>query len=143
MTLEECRELLDTVRSTGLTYMMAETSYYRRETILARQWYREGRFGEIFHTEGEYWHEHLDNLALRLPAHALPDPLDRLSGRRDRRAIDARSVYRVGRRQRDFKDQRLWQSLLERSRLFPDGSGTQLAYGGRLASGTPGGGALR
>ncbi len=63
-TLEECAELLETVRTTGLTYMMAETSYYRRETILARQWYQEGRFGELFYTEGEYWHEGLDPLLI-------------------------------------------------------------------------------
>lgn len=61
-TLEECQELRDTVRETGLTYMMAETSYYRRETILARKWYREGKFGELFHTDGEYWHEHLEDM---------------------------------------------------------------------------------
>ncbi len=59
MNLEECRQLLDTVKETGLTYMMAETSYYRHETILARNWYQEGRFGEIFHTEAEYWHDNL------------------------------------------------------------------------------------
>lgn len=61
-TLEECQQLRDTVEATGMTYMMAETSYYRRETILARDWYREGRFGELFYTEGEYWHEHLENM---------------------------------------------------------------------------------
>ena len=59
MNLEECQQLLDTVKETGLTYMMAETSYYRHETILARNWYEEGRFGEIFHTEAEYWHDNL------------------------------------------------------------------------------------
>lgn len=61
-SLEECEWLLDTVKATGQTYMMAETSYYRRETQLARQWYQEGRFGELFYSEGEYWHEHLDTL---------------------------------------------------------------------------------
>ena len=58
-TLEECDALVDTVRHTGLTYMMAETSNYRRETMLARDWYREDRFGEIFYTEAEYWHDSL------------------------------------------------------------------------------------
>jgi predicted dehydrogenase len=62
MTLEECDWLLHTVEETGLTYMMAETSYYRRETMQARQWYQEGRFGELFYSEGEYWHEHLEDL---------------------------------------------------------------------------------
>src|SRR5207248_1715803 len=55
-------DLIDTVKSTGLTYMMAETSYYRQETIQARQWYREGKFGELFYVEGEYWHERLEEL---------------------------------------------------------------------------------
>ena len=59
-SLEECSDLVDTVRATGLTYMMAETSCYRREVILARDWYREGKFGEIFYVEGEYWHEGLE-----------------------------------------------------------------------------------
>lgn len=58
-TLEECQNLRAAVESSGLTYMMAETSYYRRETLQAREWYREGRFGELFYTEGEYWHENV------------------------------------------------------------------------------------
>ena len=61
-TLEECAWLLDTIKATGQTYMMAETSYYRKETIQARQWYQQGRFGELFYTEAEYWHEKLDTL---------------------------------------------------------------------------------
>ncbi|HLK61663.1 MAG TPA: Gfo/Idh/MocA family oxidoreductase [Chthonomonadaceae bacterium] len=61
-SLEECEWLLHTVRATGLTYMMAETSYYRRETMHARNWYQEGKFGELFHSEGEYWHESLETL---------------------------------------------------------------------------------
>jgi predicted dehydrogenase len=58
MNLEECEKVLETVKRTGLTYMMAETSFYRQETITARQWYKEGKFGEIVHTEGEYFHDH-------------------------------------------------------------------------------------
>ncbi len=59
MTLEGCQQLIDAVRRTGLTYMMAETSVYRQETISVRQWYKEGKFGEIFFTELEYHHEKL------------------------------------------------------------------------------------
>ncbi|MCZ2149919.1 MAG: Gfo/Idh/MocA family oxidoreductase [Bryobacterales bacterium] len=59
MSIEELERLLDTVKSTGLKYMMAETSYYRPEIITARQWAREGRFGSIFYTEAEYHHEGL------------------------------------------------------------------------------------
>jgi predicted dehydrogenase len=68
MTLDECERVLDTVKKTGQTYMMAETSYYRQETITARQWYKEGKFGDIVYTECEhyqhgtgrnagYWHD--------------------------------------------------------------------------------------
>src|SRR5262245_983531 len=55
-SLEECRLLVDTVKRTGLTYMMAETSYYQQETITARKWHSEGKFGDLFYCEGEYHH---------------------------------------------------------------------------------------
>ena len=62
MTIEECQELVDTVKKTGLTYMMAETSYFRQEAITARRWFREGKFGDIFYTEAEYHHDGLEAL---------------------------------------------------------------------------------
>ena len=55
-SLEECRLLVDTVKKTGLTFMMAETSYYQQETITARKWYSEGKFGDLFYCEAEYHH---------------------------------------------------------------------------------------
>ena len=60
MTLEECQELVDTVKSTGLTYMMAETSYYRQPMISARKFHAERRFGTIFASEAEYHHPGLE-----------------------------------------------------------------------------------
>lgn len=62
MTLDECRELVDTVKETGLTYMMAETSYFQQSTISARRFQREGRFGTIYSTESEYHHAGLESL---------------------------------------------------------------------------------
>jgi predicted dehydrogenase len=59
MTEEELAEILETVRSTGLKYMMAETSYYRSEVMTCREWARAGRFGTIFYSEAEYHHEGL------------------------------------------------------------------------------------
>jgi predicted dehydrogenase len=61
-TLEECHELLDTVKRTGLTYMMAETSHWQQLTISARQLYRDGKFGRLFFTESEYHHPGLEVL---------------------------------------------------------------------------------
>lgn len=62
MTIEECEELLETVKKTGLTYMMAETSWYHQSVISARKWFSEGKFGEIFYTEAEYHHPGLEVL---------------------------------------------------------------------------------
>lgn len=59
LTLEELQRLLESVRRTGLRYMMAETSYYRPEIILSREWARQGKFGTIFYSEAEYHHEGL------------------------------------------------------------------------------------
>lgn len=54
--IEQAEELLSVIKQTGLTYMMAETSYYLQPMISARKWHQEGKFGEIFHTEAEYCH---------------------------------------------------------------------------------------
>jgi len=62
MSLEECRILVDTVERTGLTYMMAETSYYQQPTISARKFYEEGRFGSLYFCESEYHHAGLEAL---------------------------------------------------------------------------------
>jgi predicted dehydrogenase len=61
MNLEECQDLIDTVKQTGLSYMMAETSYYVQEVITARKWFQEGKFGEIFSSEAEYHHDGLES----------------------------------------------------------------------------------
>ncbi|MCX8127078.1 MAG: Gfo/Idh/MocA family oxidoreductase, partial [Dehalococcoidia bacterium] len=56
MTLEEAEMLVEVKERTGCKYMMAETSYYRWETILARFMVQAGSFGELVYTEGEYYH---------------------------------------------------------------------------------------
>jgi len=50
LTEEELAGLLETVRETGMKYMMAETSYYRPEIITCREWARAGRFGALFYS---------------------------------------------------------------------------------------------
>ena len=57
VSLEECQKLIDTVKSTGMTYMNAETSYYYPGIITCRRWKKEGKFGTIFYSEGEYHHD--------------------------------------------------------------------------------------
>ncbi len=61
-TLEQAQLLRDTVEKYGLSYMMAETSYYQQATISARKFQKEGKFGEIFYCESEYQHAGLESL---------------------------------------------------------------------------------
>lgn len=62
MTLEDCQRMIDAVKKTGLTYMMAETSYWQQLTISARKFYQEGKFGRLYFTESEYHHPGLELL---------------------------------------------------------------------------------
>ena len=56
ITLEQCAQLKEAKEKTGLKYMMAETSYYRWHTILARQVHADGKFGDLVYSEVEYYH---------------------------------------------------------------------------------------
>lgn len=68
--LDQAAQLKEIVETTGLSYMMAETSYYRQSCILARELYRKGALGKVFYVEGEYYHDRgdLDRLARKAPA---------------------------------------------------------------------------
>jgi predicted dehydrogenase len=55
--LAQCDRLVDTVKRSGLVYMLGETTIYRRETLYCRQQAIAGAFGEITYGECEYWHD--------------------------------------------------------------------------------------
>ncbi|MFL3657936.1 MAG: Gfo/Idh/MocA family protein [Opitutales bacterium] len=61
-SIEEAERLLDVVESTGLTYMMAETSYYRDYMMSARDFYNKGLLGDIYYFESAYHHPGLKSL---------------------------------------------------------------------------------
>lgn len=46
-TVEECREIVELVKSTGLTYMMMETVVYAREFLFMKELYDKGELGKI------------------------------------------------------------------------------------------------
>ena len=48
-TIEECRQIVEKTRATGLKYMMAETVVYSREFLFIRDLYRRGQLGRIQH----------------------------------------------------------------------------------------------
>ncbi len=56
LTLEEAAAMKEKAERTGLTYMMAETTYYRRHCMTARRLHRDGAFGELVYCEAEYYH---------------------------------------------------------------------------------------
>lgn len=62
VTLDEAEELFAAVEKTGLTYMMAETSYYNQSAISARGFFEQKKFGNIFYTEAEYCHPGVEQL---------------------------------------------------------------------------------
>jgi predicted dehydrogenase len=64
-TLDEAQWLLDTVKKYGLTYMLAETSFYQQATISARKFFQEGAFGNLFYCESHYDHPGVDDMGMR------------------------------------------------------------------------------
>ena len=55
-SLEDAERLYETVKRTGLKYMMYETSMYRENLYAMRQLYLAGALGKLAYAEGEYWH---------------------------------------------------------------------------------------
>lgn len=46
-TIDECRQIVEKVKETGLKYMMAETVVYSREFLFIKQMYEKGELGKI------------------------------------------------------------------------------------------------
>lgn len=55
-SLEQADQLYETVKSTGLNYMLFETSTFHNDTYAMRQIYNAGGFGKMVYSEGEYYH---------------------------------------------------------------------------------------
>lgn len=60
-------KLINTCKSTGMKFMMGETSHYQPQPIYCRRRQAEGAFGHIVYAEGEYFHD------VDLPACSLRD----------------------------------------------------------------------
>ena len=46
-TVEECRQIVELVKATGLTYMMMETVVYAREFLFMKELYEKGALGKV------------------------------------------------------------------------------------------------
>jgi len=54
--LEDADRLYEAVKSSGLNYMMFETSAFHNDLFAMRELYRAGVFGKMVYSEGEYYH---------------------------------------------------------------------------------------
>ncbi|RYG21013.1 Gfo/Idh/MocA family oxidoreductase, partial [bacterium] len=57
VSLDECQALREAVRSSGLTYTMAENYLFFEENVIVREMARKGLFGKPYFGEGEYVHD--------------------------------------------------------------------------------------
>lgn len=56
-TINECYQLVECVKQTGLTYMMAENYCFMRPNMMVLNLVQQGLFGEINYAEGAYIHD--------------------------------------------------------------------------------------
>jgi predicted dehydrogenase len=66
-SLEEADMLFEAVKTSGLTYMLFETSCFREDLNAMRLIYRAGGLGQLVYAEGEYYHY-------------MPEPIDSFKG---------------------------------------------------------------
>jgi len=55
-SLEDADRLFEAVKTSGLKYMMFETSYFHADLYAWHQQYRAGLLGDLVYSEGEYYH---------------------------------------------------------------------------------------
>ncbi|MBI5093340.1 MAG: Gfo/Idh/MocA family oxidoreductase [Candidatus Hydrogenedentes bacterium] len=55
-SLEDADKLYEAVKSSGLNYMMFETTAFHNDTYAMRTIFNAGGFGKMVYTEGEYYH---------------------------------------------------------------------------------------
>ncbi len=61
-SVDDAHELYDAVKTTGLTYMMFETSSFHDECHAMREAYRAGALGKLVYSEGEYYHDSVEQI---------------------------------------------------------------------------------
>jgi len=83
--LDWCDRLIKTCKSTGMYYMLGETTFYRPQSMYCRRKAAEGAFGQFVFSEGEYLHD---------TAHGLKEvSRRRLSGKAGREWIEKSKTY--------------------------------------------------
>lgn len=87
-TVEECREICELVRETGLKYMMAETVVYSREFLFIKEMYEKGELGKIQYMQASHpqdmegWPEYWERMIpMHYATHVVSPVLGLVKGR--------------------------------------------------------------
>lgn len=88
-TIEECRQICELVKKTGLKYMMAETVVYSREFLFIKEMYQKGELGKIQYMAASHpqdmdgWPEYWERM---IPMHYATHVVSPCLGLMDQRA---------------------------------------------------------
>lgn len=87
-TIEECQQICELVRSTGLKYMMAETVVYSREFLFLKELYQRGDLGKIQYMQASHpqdmdgWPEYWERMIpMHYATHVVSPVLGLVNGR--------------------------------------------------------------
>ena len=88
-TIEECRQIVELVKKTGLKYMMAETVVYSREFLFIKEMYEKGELGKIQHLAASHpqdmdgWPDYWERMIpMHYATHVVSPCLGLVDGRR-------------------------------------------------------------
>lgn len=89
-TIEECQEICELVKKTGLKYMMAETVVYSREFLFIKELYQKGELGKIQYMAASHpqdmdgWPEYWERMIpMHYATHVVSPCLGLVNGRAD------------------------------------------------------------
>ena len=139
-SLEDAHKLFEAVKSTGLKYMMFETSCFHEDLYAMRQIYNAGglRQARVFRRRVLPLHAHADRfvqgLARRPAAAMVSDALECLLRRRDRRQLHRGFLPGHAEHDRPLAagEQPLQESLRHRNRPVPHQRRRHVAHGRQL-----------
>jgi len=87
-TIDECKEIVDLVKQTGLKYMMAETVVYSREFLFIKELYESGELGKIQYMQASHpqdlegWPEYWERMVpMHYATHVVSPVLGLIKGR--------------------------------------------------------------
>ena len=139
-SLEDADALYAAVKSSGLNYMMMETSSFHDDCYAMRQIYNADGFGKMVYSEGEYYHLHgtadrfVQRLADRVAAAVVPDAFERVLHVRDGREFYRGFVHGPSEPDRasEAGEQRVQKPVWHGDRFVPDERRRDGADGGEL-----------